>query len=226
MPPRINTPYVSERFDRRPSMRRLSDLNRAEARAAADLELRSGDISANLGVTLANLAGNVGSAIVEAPARQRQAEAEEMRLREAQAESTARADERGRQSAIRDVTRKVPPTEKGATDWKKIAEEVRSIDPIAALDYFKVASAEEQAQMAQEKQRTDALARMLMTFEADSKKMAPPARQALYGSLREQAVQGGLATPEEIPEQYSPAFISRMRSVIEPLDSLWGDLHR
>lgn len=211
---RISTPFVPERYDNSAYTRSMSDLIRSAGDVQAQAALERGRNAANLGANIANIAGNVagqiGSYYADEPRREAQA-----------LEVQNRKDAMGRENAIRDVTKLVPPGEDGRPNLAQMAQEIQRIDPIAALDFYKAADAQTQNQLAMEADRTNKLAKMLMGFAADTKKLSPPERQAMYTSVREQALSSGLAKPEDIPERYSPAFVSQMRAVIEPLDSLF-----
>lgn len=188
----------------------MADLLRYGAGQAADYEMRSGEIAANLAQNIAGIAGNTLNSYAEHKAGEprRQAEAEAL---------AAAKEERARQTSIKDAARLTPPGADGRPNLQQIAEEVSRIDPMAALEFFNAADEQTKAKLLHEKQKTEELARMLGGFEMGVRKLPPPERQAEWTRLRGAAVESGLVPAESVPEQYSPAFVSQAMAAVMPL---------
>lgn len=214
--PRQSIPFVRDRYE--PDTRRISDLLRYAGASQADYELQRGQIAANLGSNLAHLAGSTMSGLLEYAAGKPRREAEALALQ-------ARKDEIGRAQAVSDAIAKTPLDEMtGRPNAQRIAEEVMRIDPEKALAWWAAADEQQKAQLLTEKMRTEDLARRLASFEVTAKKLAPPARQELWTKERMDAIESGVATPEQVPEQYSPAFVKRTLNQVLPIADVMKQL--
>ena len=211
--PRQSSTFVPPLYDNREHTRRMSDLMRYASQQQADLALRKGDIAANLGANLANIAGQTIQGITQYYGEKPQREAAALEVQQ-------RKDAMGRENAIRDVTRLVPPGEDGRPNLKQIAAEIQKIDPEKAMAWYQAADEQTKQQVQLEHQRTESLARFLVGFDADAAKMPPPARQEAWSAIRQQAIDAGVAKAEDIPQTYSPAFTKTALSAVLPLKEL------
>jgi hypothetical protein len=174
---------------------------------------RQGEISANLASEIGRTLASLGTSLREIRQEEARRPAQEEALAAAREERTARSEareraaaDRARATSVSDAVRMVPPTEDGRMNTARIADEVRRIDPAAAIQWYDRASTEERQQLARGHELAQYTARDIGAIRT----LAPPLRERAYQAKADEWVSTGrVKSRSQLPEHWEEGWATQ-----------------
>ena len=192
-------------------------------RSAAEAKYRSGQIWAsgitNIGQLARATVADFRRGREEAPER---AYRDELRARQRKGWEAEDA-EVGRAAMARDEMRAATDPTTGRLDTATAASHVTQIDPVRGLEFWKLADAEQKAEVEKDKDR----AARISQWAGALRGLPEDQRAAFYASGRADLIANKVASDDQIPEQYDQAWVTKTHlealDVVKQLEALKGE---